>query len=40
MEDELKEIVYDIVDTIPKQADLKKKREYMREYRQKKKEGK
>ena len=39
--EELKEIVYDIIETIPKQADLKKKREYMREYRQKKKmEGK
>jgi hypothetical protein len=41
-QEELREIVYDIIDTIPKQADLKKKREYMREYRQKKKktEGK
>lgn len=39
--EELNEIVYDIIETIPKQEDLKKKREYMREYRQKKKkEGK
>jgi hypothetical protein len=32
-----KDILNSIIDTIPKQADLKKKRLYMQEYRAKKK---
>jgi hypothetical protein len=32
----VKSILNDVIDTIPKQADLKKKREYMRNYRAKK----
>lgn len=35
--EDVKDILNSIIDTIPKQADLKKKREYMREYRAKKK---
>jgi hypothetical protein len=39
--EDVKDILNDIIETIPKQADLKKKRLYMREYRAKKKaEGK
>ena len=39
--EDVKEILNDIIGTIPKQAELKKKREYMRAYRAKRKaEGK